>query len=123
MGFDAQYERMIKRQLGGMITDYLRHINGQTVEKNKQNDNMIDTLKEFSRLSARKEGDSAAFKVLSVEEMPQVLTAKRDYVERVHHTQTVQEIDIIATKTYDQENSDELKVIGTSQGIRINETL
>ena len=50
MGFDAQYERMIKRQLGGMITDYLRHINGQTVDKNKQNDNMIDTLKEFSRL-------------------------------------------------------------------------
>jgi hypothetical protein len=35
MGFDAQYERMIKRQLGGMITDYLRHINGQKVEKNK----------------------------------------------------------------------------------------
>jgi len=35
----------------------------------------------------------------------------------------VQEIDIIATKIYDQENSDELKVIGTSQGIRINETL
>lgn len=84
---------------------------------------MIDTLKEFSRLWVRKEGDSAAFKVLSVEEMPQVLTAKRDYVEMVHHTQTVQEIDIIATKIYDQENSDELKVIGTSQGIRINETL
>ena len=84
---------------------------------------MIDTLKEFSRLWARKEGDSAAFKVLSVEEMPQVLTAKRDYVERVHHTQTVQEIDIIATKTYDQEKSDELKVIGISQGIRINDTL
>jgi len=28
MGFDAQYERMVKKQLGGMITDYLRHLNG-----------------------------------------------------------------------------------------------
>jgi hypothetical protein len=50
MGFDAQYERMVKKQLGGMIADYLRHLNGDQVDKNKQNDNMIDTLKEFQRL-------------------------------------------------------------------------
>jgi hypothetical protein len=53
MGFDAQYERMVKKQLGGMITDYLRYLNGDQVEKNKQNDNMIDTLKEFHRLKSK----------------------------------------------------------------------
>jgi len=53
MGFDAQYERMVKKQLGGMITDYLRHLKGDQVEKNKQNDNMIDTLKEFHRLKSK----------------------------------------------------------------------
>lgn len=67
MGFDAQYERMVKKQLGGMIIDYLRHLNGEQVDKNKQNDNMIDTLREFGRLKAKNKN---TFKVLSVEEMP-----------------------------------------------------
>ena len=69
MGFDAQYERMVKKQLGGMITDYLRHLNGEQVDKNKQNDNMIETLKEFHRLKPKNKN---TFKVLSVEEMPKV---------------------------------------------------
>lgn len=67
MGFDAQYERMVKKQLGGMITDYLLHLNGDCVDKNKQNDNMIETLKEFQRLKPKNKN---AFKVLSVDEMP-----------------------------------------------------
>ena len=69
MGFDAQYERMVKKQLGGMITDYLCHLNGDQVDKNKQNDNMIETLKEFHRLKSKNKN---TFKVLSVEEMPKV---------------------------------------------------
>jgi hypothetical protein len=50
-----------------MITDYLLHLNGDRVDKNKQNDNMIETLKEFQRL---KPNNKNVFKVLSVDEMP-----------------------------------------------------
>ena len=50
-----------------MITDYLRHLSGEWIDKNKQNDNMIETLKEFDRL---KQKNKNTFKVLSVEMMP-----------------------------------------------------
>ena len=50
MGFDEQYERMVKRQLGGMLDHYIAHIKGDKVPQNKQNSNMMDTVKEFSRL-------------------------------------------------------------------------
>lgn len=95
MGFDAQYERMVKKQLGGMISDYLRHLNGEKVEKNKQNDNMIETLKEFERLKLKNRNQ---FKVLSVEEMPQVAKVKREYLERIAHVERVGGMDIIATR-------------------------
>jgi hypothetical protein len=50
-----------------LITNYLRHLGGESVEKNKQSDNMIETLKEFERLRSKNRNQ---FKVLSVEEMP-----------------------------------------------------
>ena len=93
MGFDAQYERMVKKQLGGMITDYLRHLNGEQVDKNKQNDNMIETLKEFNRLKPK---NKKTFKVLSVEEMPQGAKSKKEYQERVSHAEKVEGMDIVA---------------------------
>lgn len=52
MGFDEQYERMVKKQLGGLIGEYIKHSDGERVDKNKQNDNMCETVKEFQRLKA-----------------------------------------------------------------------
>ena len=52
MGFDEQYERMIKRQLGGMLDQYAafgtNYDDSHIGERNKQTDNMIEVLKEFS---------------------------------------------------------------------------
>lgn len=69
MTFDEQYERMIKRQLGGLITDYVDFSDKSVFEKgkNKQSDNMIDTLKEFRGLKLPVLNQ---FKILKVEEMP-----------------------------------------------------
>jgi hypothetical protein len=38
---------MIKRQLGGMLDDYILHKRGVEVPKTKPNSNMIECVKEF----------------------------------------------------------------------------
>jgi hypothetical protein len=59
---------MIKRQLGGLINDYVDFSEKSNFEsKNKQSDNMIDTLNEFRGL---KLPVLNKFKILKVEEMP-----------------------------------------------------
>lgn len=47
MGFDEQYERMIKKQLGGLLAEYIDFSLGQMPGKTKQASNMMETLKEF----------------------------------------------------------------------------
>lgn len=59
---------MIKRQLGGLITDYVHFSEKSNFEsKNKQSDNMIDTLNEFRSLKLPVLNQ---LKILKVEEMP-----------------------------------------------------
>ena len=67
MGFDEQYERMIKRQLGGLIGDYATFTEGGLLEKSKQTDNMVETLREFKSRFTHPVNE---FKILRVGDMP-----------------------------------------------------
>lgn len=86
---------MIKRQLGGLITDYVHFSEKSYFEsKNKQSDNMIDTLNEFRSLKLTVLNQ---FKILKVEEMPQKPQNTKEYIAAVSHLKLVQEFDILAT--------------------------
>jgi hypothetical protein len=78
MTFEAQYERMVKRQLGGLLQDYINYSSEDfdLIEKNKQTDNMTQCLDEFQRLKT-KVPPSTSLKILSVSEMPACIT--KDY--------------------------------------------
>ena len=79
-----------------MISDYIKHSQGLKIEKNKQNENMSETVKEFQRLKAN--FNQPLFKVLSVEEMPQRVFLKKDYLENVQYQEKMSEMEIIAVK-------------------------
>ena len=95
MGFDEQYERMIKRQLGGLLQDYIvftessKEEDKQRALKDKPYRNMIETLREFQSVP-----EIQTFPVRSVAEMESYRAQSRqDYLRCIDHTNVVLDLD------------------------------
>ncbi|TNV73514.1 hypothetical protein FGO68_gene10743 [Halteria grandinella] len=110
---------MIKRQLGGMLEDYIAHKQDIEVPKNKQNDNMKQCVNDFALL---KIPPANSFPIHRVQDLPQKPQTKAEHLQFLSHLSDLNQNDIIACSII-QCHSHELQVIGTSKGIYINQSM
>ena len=124
MGFDEQYERMIKRQLGGMLQEYIDYSGKedslQSNANSKQAGNMRDTVREF-REKFGNGRDEERFRVKGVEDMPQRAVSKEEYQDAVTYNMTIHEMDIAGVG--ERQDELELEVVGSNNKLYINEQL
>lgn len=102
LGFEEQYERMIKKQLGGLLSDYLNHLSGKKEPHSiqgtqRQYDNMCSTVEEFKVHLQDEFFSQNHINLRRVEDMPNKLQLKKQYAELMDHKTSIKEMPLIVT--------------------------